>query len=54
MKQPKIIVAGIGPGSKQNNTPAVISAVQEADVVARYGNPEAYNASPLSPKIPNN
>lgn len=36
MKQPKIIVAGIGPGSEQDITPAVINAVQEADVVVGY------------------
>ena len=36
MKQPKIIVAGIGPGSEQDITPAVLSAVQEADVVVGY------------------
>ena len=33
MKQPKIIVAGIGPGSEQDITPAVLEAVREADVV---------------------
>lgn len=36
MKQPKIIVAGIGPGSEQDITPAVLNAVQEADVVVGY------------------
>jgi len=36
MKQPKIIVAGIGPGSGQDITPAVLNAVQEADVVVGY------------------
>lgn len=36
MKQPKIIVAGIGPGSEQDITPAVLAAVQEADVVVGY------------------
>ena len=32
----KIIVAGIGPGSKEDITPAVLKAVQEADVVVGY------------------
>ena len=36
MKQPKIIVAGIGPGSEQDITPAVLEAVREADVVVGY------------------
>lgn len=36
MKQPKIIVAGLGPGSEEDITPAVISALQEADVVVGY------------------
>ena len=36
MKQPKIIVAGIGPGSEQDITPSVLTAVQEADVVVGY------------------
>ena len=36
MKQPKIIVAGIGPGSEQDITPAVLEAVHEADVVVGY------------------
>ena len=36
MKQPKIIVAGIGPGSEQDITPAVLNAVREADVVVGY------------------
>ncbi|MEG0464302.1 MULTISPECIES: precorrin-3B C(17)-methyltransferase [Bacteroides] len=36
MKHPKIIVAGIGPGSEQDITPAVLAAVQEADVVIGY------------------
>lgn len=36
MKHPKIIVAGIGPGSEQDITPAVLAAVQEADVVVGY------------------
>ena len=30
MKQPKIIVAGIGPGNEQDITPAVVAALQEA------------------------
>ena len=33
MKQPKIIIAGIGPGNKQDITPAVVAALQEADAV---------------------
>ena len=33
MKHPKIIVAGIGPGNESDMTPAVISALQESDVV---------------------
>ena len=32
----KIIVAGIGPGSREDITPAVIEAVREADVVVGY------------------
>lgn len=36
MKQSKIIVAGIGPGSEQDITPAVLAAVREADVVVGY------------------
>lgn len=32
----KIIVAGIGPGSAQDITPAVISALQQSDVVVGY------------------
>lgn len=36
MKQPKIIVAGIGPGNESDITPAVISALQESDVVVGY------------------
>lgn len=36
MKQPKIIVAGIGPGSEADITPAVISALQESDAVVGY------------------
>ncbi len=32
----KIIVAGIGPGSPENITPAVLEAVREADVVVGY------------------
>lgn len=36
MKQPKIIVAGLGPGNKEDITPAVLTALQEADVVVGY------------------
>ena len=32
----KIIVAGIGPGSKEDVTPAVLQAVREADVIVGY------------------
>ena len=32
----KIIIAGIGPGSREDITPAVIEAVREADVVVGY------------------
>ena len=32
----KIIVAGIGPGSKQDITPAVLDAVRQADVIVGY------------------
>ncbi len=32
----KIIVAGIGPGSREDITPAVVAAVREADVVVGY------------------
>ncbi|MDO4163695.1 MAG: precorrin-3B C(17)-methyltransferase [Bacteroides sp.] len=36
MKQPKIIVAGLGPGNESDITPAVMTALQEADVVVGY------------------
>ena len=36
MKQPKIIVAGIGPGNEQDITPAVKAALHEADAVIGY------------------
>ena len=32
----KIIVAGIGPGSREDITPAVMEAVREADVIVGY------------------
>ena len=32
----KIIIAGIGPGSREDITPAVMEAVREADVVVGY------------------
>ena len=32
----KIIIAGIGPGSKEDITPAVIEAVREADAIVGY------------------
>lgn len=36
MKQGKIIVAGIGPGSKEDITPAVLDAIRLSDVVVGY------------------
>lgn len=36
MKKGKIIVAGIGPGSKEDITPAVIHALSTADVIVGY------------------
>ncbi len=36
MKQGKIIVAGIGPGSEEDITPSVYKAIQQADVVVGY------------------
>jgi precorrin-3B C17-methyltransferase len=36
MKQGKIIVAGIGPGSKEDITPAVLEAISASDVVVGY------------------
>lgn len=36
MKKNKIIVAGIGPGSPEDITPAVVSALKESDVVIGY------------------
>lgn len=33
MKENKIIVAGIGPGSPEDITPAVVNALKESDVV---------------------
>ena len=34
--KPRIIVAGIGPGSASDITPAVIQAVKESDVIIGY------------------
>ena len=34
--KPRIIVAGIGPGSANDITPAVIQAVKESDVIIGY------------------
>lgn len=51
MKQPKIIVADIGPGSEQDITPAVLSTVQEADVMVRYNicrNHSAWSCPPVN------
>ena len=52
MKHPKIIVAGIGPGNESDITPAVISALQESDVVVGY---KYYFpvCNPLSPPLNN-
>ena len=36
MKKPKIIVVGLGPGSKEDITPAVMRAISQADVVVGY------------------
>ena len=36
MGTPRLIVAGIGPGSACDITPAVIQAVKESDVVIGY------------------
>ena len=36
MNKNKIIVAGIGPGSEEDITPAVLRAVQESDVIVGY------------------
>lgn len=36
MKNKKIIIAGLGPGSPEDMTPAVLNAVREADVVVGY------------------
>ena len=36
MGKNKITVAGIGPGSKEDITPAVIEAIRKADVVIGY------------------
>ena len=36
MKQAKIFVAGIGPGSADDVTPAVLEAVRQSDVIIGY------------------
>ena len=36
MSKGKIIVAGIGPGSKEDITPAVLEAVRQSDVIVGY------------------
>ena len=36
MKKAQLIVAGIGPGSPEDMTPAVIQAVKNSDVVIGY------------------
>ena len=37
MKQGRIIVAGIGPGSQQDITPAVLQAIHDSDVIIGHG-----------------
>lgn len=36
MSKPRIMIAGIGPGSAEDITPAVLSAIGEADIVVGY------------------
>ncbi|MBQ6377818.1 MAG: precorrin-3B C(17)-methyltransferase, partial [Prevotella sp.] len=36
MDMGKIIIAGLGPGSKEDITPAVLEAVRQADVIVGY------------------
>ena len=36
MNKGKIIVAGIGPGSEADITPAVLAAIQSSDVIIGY------------------
>ena len=36
MSNPKIIVAGIGPGSAADITPAVLAAIRKSDVLIGY------------------
>ncbi|WP_290387295.1 SAM-dependent methyltransferase, partial [Parabacteroides goldsteinii] len=36
MSTGKIIVAGIGPGSESDITPAVLSAIRQSDVIVGY------------------
>ena len=36
MNQAKIIVAGLGPGSPEDLTPAVLKALKEADAIVGY------------------
>ena len=45
MNKGKIIVAGIGPGSEADITPAVLAAIQSSDVIIGY----KYIISVLSP-----
>jgi len=49
MKTPKIIVAGIGPGSPEDITPAVLEAVRRSDVVIGYKYYFQFVESYLSP-----
>ena len=36
MNKGKITVAGIGPGSREDITPAVLSAIRQSDVIIGY------------------
>ena len=49
MKQPKIIIAGIGPGNKQDITPAVVAALQEADAVVAINTISALSLRTCAP-----
>ncbi len=43
----KIIVAGIGPGSREDITPAVLEAVRSADAVVGYNEIQRPDESPV-------
>lgn len=49
MKHARIIVAGIGPGSPEDITPAVIQAVKESDVIVGYNYYFQFIAPYISP-----